>query len=107
ASDGAQMAATFTNALDKEVHYNSMPPKVYRSFGFPRAEDLGNMFQFKHDFQAEFSGARDHEFSRFLTPALQTFKWLAENKSASRSSGTYPATRRFSARMADGQEFWL
>jgi uncharacterized protein YbjT (DUF2867 family) len=79
---GAQMAAALTRALGKEVHYNSVPPEVYRSFGFPGAEDLGNMFQYKRDFEAEFCGARNLEFSRSLNPALQTFdQWLAKNSS--------------------------
>ena len=79
---GAQMAAAFTKALGKEVRYNAVSPEMYRGFGFPGAEDLGNMFQFKRDFEKDFCGARSLEFSRSLNPALQTFdQWLAENKS--------------------------
>jgi uncharacterized protein YbjT (DUF2867 family) len=78
---GAQMAAAFSKALGKEVVYNSGPPEVFRSFGFPGAEDLGNMFQFKRDFEEYFCGARNLAFSRSLNPALQTFdQWLALNK---------------------------
>ena len=79
---GAQMAASFSKALGKEVVYNSVPPEVYRSFGFPGADDLGNMFQFKRDFEEYFCGARDLAFTRSLNPKLQTFdQWLAQNKS--------------------------
>ena len=78
---GAQMAAALTKALGKEVRYNDVPPEVYRGFGFPGAEDLGNMFQFKRDFEHYFCGARNLEFSRSLNPELQTFAtWLAKNK---------------------------
>jgi uncharacterized protein YbjT (DUF2867 family) len=78
---GSQMAAAFTKALGKEVQYHDVPPEVYRGFGFPGAEDLGNMFQFKRDFEEYFCGARDIEFARRLNPSLQTFaQWLAENK---------------------------
>jgi uncharacterized protein YbjT (DUF2867 family) len=78
---GAQMAAEFSKALGQEVHYNAVPPEVYRSFGFPGADDLGNMFQFKHDFEDYFCGARNLAVSRSLNPALQTFEtWLAANK---------------------------
>src|SRR5262249_32650475 len=56
---GAQMAAALTKALGQEVVYNSPTPEQYRKFGFPGAEDLGNMFQFKQVFQKEFCGARD------------------------------------------------
>ncbi|HSW51350.1 MAG TPA: NmrA/HSCARG family protein, partial [Bryobacteraceae bacterium] len=44
---GAQMAAALAKALGREVVYNAVPPEVFRGFGFPGAEDLGNMFQFK------------------------------------------------------------
>jgi uncharacterized protein YbjT (DUF2867 family) len=80
---GAQMAAVFSEVLGKEVRYNSVPPEVYRGFGFPGADDLGNMFQFKHDFEEYFSGRRSPDFSRSLNPSLQSFKmWLTQNKNA-------------------------
>jgi uncharacterized protein YbjT (DUF2867 family) len=79
---GSQMAATLTRALGREVTYNSVPPEVYRSFGFPGAEDLGNMFQFKRDFEKDFCGARSLDFSKALNPSLQSFAtWLERNKS--------------------------
>jgi len=79
---GAQMVAAFTKALGQEVRYNDVPPEVYRSFGFPGAEDLGNMFQFKRDFNEYFCGARNPEVARALNPSLQSFDdWLAQNKS--------------------------
>jgi uncharacterized protein YbjT (DUF2867 family) len=78
---GAEMAAAMSKALGQEVRYNDVPPEVFRSLGFPGADDLGNMFQFKRDFEREFRGARDVEFSRELNPELQTFDtWLARNK---------------------------
>ena len=55
---GAEMAAAFTKALGEEVEYNEVTPEAYRGFGFPGAEDLGNMFQFKRDFEAEYCGPR-------------------------------------------------
>ncbi|MET0552940.1 MAG: NmrA/HSCARG family protein [Vicinamibacteria bacterium] len=77
---GAQMAAAMTNALGRTVVYNDVPPAVYRSFGFPGAEDLGNMFQFKRDFNQDFRGARDVAASRRLHAGLQSFDaWLARN----------------------------
>jgi uncharacterized protein YbjT (DUF2867 family) len=77
---GAQMATAIGNAIGQPVRYNDVPPEVYRSFGFPGAEDLGNMFQFKRDFEEAFCGARDIAFARTLNPALLTFDaWLASN----------------------------
>ncbi len=79
---GNEMAAELSSALGVSVHYNDVPPEVYRSFGFPGADDIGNMFQFKRDFNEAFCGARSTEFSRKLNPQLQTFaQWLAANKS--------------------------
>src|SRR6185312_1974675 len=79
---GVQMAAALTRALGREVRYNKVPAEVYRSFDFPGADDMGNMFQFKHDFQEVFCGARDPAFARSLNAELQTFdQWLAVNKS--------------------------
>ena len=78
---GFQMAAALTLALGQEVRYNSVPPDVYRGFGFPGADDMGNMFQFKRDFNDVFCGARSLAFSRSINPSLQTFaQWLDKNK---------------------------
>jgi uncharacterized protein YbjT (DUF2867 family) len=78
---GAEMAAALGRALGREVAYNYVPPEVYRTFGFPGADDLGNMFQFKRDFEADFCGARDLRVSRALNPELQTFaQWLSAHK---------------------------
>jgi uncharacterized protein YbjT (DUF2867 family) len=78
---GDQMATAFTKALGRTVRYNDVPPEVYRGFGFPGADDLGNMFQFKRDFEKDYCGVRDLAVARKLNPALQTFaQWLAENK---------------------------
>jgi len=78
---GAQMAAALSKALGQPVGYNSVTPEAFRAFGFPGAEDLGNMFQFKRDFEDYFCGARDLAVARSLNPELQTFdQWLAQNK---------------------------
>ncbi len=79
---GTEMAAALTKALGQEVRYNEVPPDVYRSFGFPGAEDMGNMFQFKRDFEGVYTGARNVESSRSLNPELQSFEqWLSKNAS--------------------------
>ncbi len=79
---GKELAAGYAKALGEPVSYNAVSWDAYRGFGFPGAEDLGNMFQFYHDFEDYFCGARSVATSRSLNPALQTFdQWLAENKS--------------------------
>lgn len=78
---GAQMAKGLSDALGQEVVYNYVPPEVYRTFGFPGADDLGNMFQYKRDFEAAFCAARDLALSRTLNPRLQNFaEWAMANK---------------------------
>jgi uncharacterized protein YbjT (DUF2867 family) len=77
---GEEMAAGLTKALGQTVRYNSVSPDVYRSFGFPGADDLGNMFQYKRDFNEAFCGARKVELARSLHPGLQSYAaWLAQN----------------------------
>jgi len=77
---GAEMAAAMARAIGQPVHYNAVTPAVYRSFGFPGAEDLGNMFQFYRDFEPDVNAVRNVARSRELNPALQSFDtWLATN----------------------------
>ncbi len=79
---GSEMAAALTHALEQPVSYNPVPPDVFRGFGFPGADDMGNMFQFKAETENAYCGARDLALCRSLNPALQTFaKWLSANKS--------------------------
>jgi uncharacterized protein YbjT (DUF2867 family) len=78
---GTQMAEAFSSVLGKEVVYNPISPEVYRGFGFPGADDMGNMYQFKRDFEKEYTGSRDLEFTRSLNPSLISFiEFLNQNK---------------------------
>ncbi|WP_455170657.1 NmrA/HSCARG family protein [Aegicerativicinus sediminis] len=77
---GSEMAAKLSEALDINVIYNNVSPEAYRNFGFPGADDLGNMFQFKRDFNDDFNSIRDEELSLKLNSELQDFdKWLSIN----------------------------
>ena len=79
---GAQMAEKYSKGLGINCKYNEVTPEVYRGFGFPGAEDLGNMFQVYRDFEKEFVAARSVDVTRSLNPELQNFdQWLAKNKS--------------------------
>ncbi len=78
---GAQMAEAQSKVFGQQVNYFPVPFDMYRGFDFPGAEDLGNMFQFKHDFEDYYCGARSIEFTKSLNPSLQKFEgWLEENK---------------------------
>jgi uncharacterized protein YbjT (DUF2867 family) len=77
---GSEMAADLSTALGQPVRYQAMSFDAFRKQGFPGADDLGNMFQYKHDFEREFCGARPVEQARKLYPGLQTFRqWLARH----------------------------
>lgn len=77
---GQEMAQAMGRALGQEVHYNSISPETFRSFGFPGADDLGNMFQFYRDFDQVCNSVRDVSFSKEINPELKSFDaWLAEN----------------------------
>ncbi|UJR87279.1 MULTISPECIES: NmrA/HSCARG family protein [Sandaracinus] len=77
---GAQMAAGLSAALGETVRFVDLDPAAYRALGFPGADDLGNMFQFKRDFERDYCAARDLEATRALHPGLQSFEsWLERN----------------------------
>lgn len=79
---GSEMAAALSKALGQEVKYNAVPFDDFRSLDIPGAADLGNMFQFYHDFESDFGASRDVAATRALNPELQTLdKWLERNAS--------------------------
>ena len=80
---GEQMAAKMSAVIGEKVRYEPVTPAVFRSFGFPGADDLGNMFQYYQDFEKELGEVRSVAGSRALNPQLQNFdQWLAENGKA-------------------------
>jgi uncharacterized protein YbjT (DUF2867 family) len=77
---GTEMTAAMSKSFGQPVKFNDVPPDVFRGFGFPGADDLGNMFQFYRDFEKVCNDMRDVARSRALNPGLQNFSdWLAEN----------------------------
>ena len=77
---GQEMAAELGKALGEPVRYVAVTPETYRGFGFPGAEDLGNMFQYYQEYERELSAVRDVKRSRELYPQLQNFsQWASKN----------------------------
>jgi len=63
------------------IHYHAAEPDEYRGYGFPGADEMGNMFQIYRDFEREVLGARSAEAARSLNPALMSFEeFVARNK---------------------------
>lgn len=78
----AQMSEKIGKALGVPVEYHAVDPDTYRGFGFPGAQEMGNMFQVYRDFDRQVLAARSVDLARSLNPSLQTFdQWLANNKS--------------------------
>jgi len=76
-----EMSEKLSKGLNIPVKYNAVEADVYRGFGFPGADELGNMFQVYRDFEQEVVAARDVDVTRSLNPSVQTFdQWLARNK---------------------------
>jgi hypothetical protein len=74
---GSQMAEGLTKSIGEQVVYNKIPASVYRGFGFPGADDLGNMFQFYDEFADELNEIRNVKTSKELNPQLLNFnQWL-------------------------------
>jgi len=77
----ARMAAMLSKALGVHVNYVAVEPDAYRGFGFPGADELGNMFQVYRDFEKEVVGARSADLASVLSPSLLTFdEWLGKYK---------------------------
>ena len=75
-----EMAKEMSSAVGEEISYQEITPEQYRGFGFPGADDLGNMFQFYRDFDDVCNNIRDVKYSKELNPALKSFgMWLSEN----------------------------
>jgi uncharacterized protein YbjT (DUF2867 family) len=62
-------------------HYHAAEADEYRGYGFPGADEMGNMFQYYRDFDKEFFSLRDLNTAKALNPSLQSFdQFLAKNK---------------------------
>ena len=86
------MGATLSKVLGiGPVAYHAVEPDAYRRFGFPGADEMGNMFQVYRDFEREVLGARSADAARSLNPDLQTFdQWLAKNKDSVKAAMNPP-----------------
>ena len=79
-----QMGKTLSKVLGVgAIVYNAVDADAYRGFGFPGADELGNMFQVYRDFEREVIGARSLDTTRKLNPGLLTYEqFVAKHKEA-------------------------
>jgi uncharacterized protein YbjT (DUF2867 family) len=79
-----QMGATLSKVLGVgAIVYNAVDADAYRGFGFPGADELGNMFQVYRDFEQQVIGARSVDTARKLNPSLLNYEqFVAKYKDA-------------------------
>ena len=64
------------------IVYNDVSADAYRAFGFPGADELGNMFQVYRDFAEPFNASRDPKLARELNPEMLSYKAFLEKYKA-------------------------
>ena len=78
---GHEYAAALTKALGEQVTYYAPTFEEYRTYPFPMAVEMANMFQFYAENHDEFTGNRNLTKVRELNPALESFEeWLDQHK---------------------------
>lgn len=78
---GPEMSAAFRRVLGESVIFEAVSCRSWRSLGIPGADEIGNMFQFIHDFNAIYAGHRPVEATRALHPGLESFEhWLSTHR---------------------------
>ena len=76
-----QMGKTISKVMGVgAVTYNAVEADAYRAFGFPGADELGNMFQAYRDFEKEMLANRSLETTKKLNPSLQSFEQFVTKK---------------------------
>jgi uncharacterized protein YbjT (DUF2867 family) len=63
-----QMTAALGEVLGEPVAYRPATPDQFRGFGFPGADELGNMFQYYAEFPESYLGRRDVGIAREFNP---------------------------------------
>jgi uncharacterized protein YbjT (DUF2867 family) len=72
-------------------YYHAAEADEYRGYGFPGADEMGNMFQVYRDFEKEVHGLRSADTARALNPALQNFDSFVQKNKDKIKAATDPA----------------
>ena len=75
-----EMGATIERVTGVSSAYHAVDADAYRGFGFPGADELGNMFQVYRDFEDTVCGARSVDTARALNPELESFEQFVERQ---------------------------
>ena len=76
----SEVANILQEVIGEPVEYTCVPADVYRSFGFPGCEDLGNMFEFKDIHNDTFCKKRNIEMVKTLIDPIDFRSWCETNK---------------------------
>jgi len=76
---GDEYAAALTDAIGEQVVYHAPTLEEYRTYPFPMAVEMANMFQFYRENHDEFTGDRNLDKVRELNPELQSFATWVNN----------------------------
>lgn len=78
-----EMGTQLSNVLGiGPITYHAVDADAYRGFGFPGADEMGNMFQIYRDFETEVMARRDPVLARELNPDLLTYTQFLSKYSA-------------------------
>ncbi|HEY4568480.1 MAG TPA: NmrA family NAD(P)-binding protein, partial [Kribbella sp.] len=78
---GDEYAAGLSEALGEKVTYQPPTWDEFRTYGFPTAVEMANMFQYYAENHERFTGDRDVDKVRELNPDLESFAtWLNNHK---------------------------
>jgi uncharacterized protein YbjT (DUF2867 family) len=88
-----EMGQKLASALGlPSVYYHAAEADEYRGYGFPGADEMGNMFQYYRDFDSEFFAQRDLGTAKALNPALQNFDSFIQKNKDKIKAATQPAS---------------
>ena len=73
------MAQIISEVSERTVKYVSIEPKFYRDLGFPGADVLENMFQYKRDHNQVFCSIRNMDNVRDLIQPTTFKDWCKTN----------------------------
>jgi uncharacterized protein YbjT (DUF2867 family) len=87
-----EMGQKISSALGlPSVYYHAAEADEYRGYGFPGADEMGNMFQYYRDFDTQFFALRDLATAKSLNPALQNFDAFLQKNKDKVKAATQPA----------------
>ena len=77
---GVELAAALSQAIGERVTFVDVTPEAYRLQDFPGAHELGNMFQFKRDFEEVFRFGAQRRGGAAAQPVAADVRTVAEDQ---------------------------